>query len=125
MNSLFFSILLSALIMKESGGKTNVIGDNGKAIGILQIHACVIEDVNTFYHTHYTWPESAQDPETAKIICVDYLKHYCTAARLGHEPTFEDESRVWNGGPNGYKKQSTIPYWDDVKKNIDKITKTK
>jgi hypothetical protein len=37
-----------------------------------------------------------------------------------HHPNSTDEviSRNWNGGPKGYKKESTLKYWRKVKGHI-------
>ena len=49
-----YSALISALITVESGGQDMAIGDGNRAIGSLQIHKGVVEDVNRFSGTHYT-----------------------------------------------------------------------
>lgn len=38
--------LIEALIIVESGGKENAIGDSGKAVGVLQIHPVYVAEVN-------------------------------------------------------------------------------
>ena len=43
-----------------------------------------------------------------------YMGRYATPERLGREPTDEDIARIHNGGPNGYRRDSTLPYWDEV-----------
>jgi hypothetical protein len=93
----------------ESNGNANAVGDNGLAWGILQIRKEVIEDVNRFSKIKFTH-QDAYSPEHARAICRIYLQHYCTPIRLGHEPTMEDLARVWNGGPNGFKKRQTLAY---------------
>jgi hypothetical protein len=35
------------------------------------------------------------------------------------DPTNEKLARNWNGGLKGYKKQSTIKYWNKVKNNLN------
>ena len=47
------SNLISALIIVESSGNDLAIGDNGRAIGPLQIHRGVVLDVNKFTGSHY------------------------------------------------------------------------
>ena len=44
--------LITSLVQVESRGNSNAIGDNGKAIGCLQIHKGVVEDVNRIYGNH-------------------------------------------------------------------------
>ena len=105
--------LIDALVKVESNGDSRAIGDNGKALGVLQIWSVVVEDVNQVSRIKYTHAD-AFDPAKARAICRAYLARYCTAKRLGREPTDEDFARVWNGGPNGHKKAATKSYWKKV-----------
>jgi len=109
--------LIPALIQVESRGNDSAIGDNGNALGCLQIWKVVIDDVNRVYGLHYVHAD-AYDRVKAQRICKLYLQHYCNVARLGRDPTMEDACRIWNGGPNGYKKSSTIGYWVRVQRII-------
>lgn len=94
--------LLDAIRQVESGGRV-VYGDGGRAYGPYQIHACVIEDVNRRYGTTFTLSDRASD-EKSRQICRLYLRMY------GRGRTQIEMARIWNGGPNGYKKKSTIKY---------------
>lgn len=105
--------LIDALVQVESNGNPRAVGDNGKALGCLQIWQCVIDDVNQVSRVKYTHAD-AFDPAKARAICRAYLAHYGTAKRLGRQPTDEDFARIWNGGPAGWKKQSTKSYWKKV-----------
>jgi len=102
-------IIILALIMVESSGRDDVFGDHGKAAGCLQIHACVISDVNRIYGMAYTWPDSCLDRAASIEICRLYLTHYAP-----RNATPEILSRIWNGGPNGMKKKATNIYWKKV-----------
>ena len=106
--------LILALIAVESGGNDHAWGDNGKAWGCLQIRAEVVEDVKRISprDDHY----DAFVRADAIWICQTYLNHYVTRKRLGRNPTLQDYARVWNGGPQGWKKDSTLPYWVKVEK---------
>lgn len=109
--------LIPALIQVESNGNDSAIGDNGKALGCLQIWKVVIDDVNRVYGLHYVHAD-AYDRMKAQRICKLYLQHYCNVARLGRDPTMQDACRIWNGGPNGFTKISTIGYWVRVQRII-------
>ena len=111
------SQLLAVLILIESGGNPLAVGDGGRARGALQIHSCVVEDVNRFDHTHYTWDDAFSLLKSQDIF-LRYVRHYATRERLGHEPTAEDVARIWNGGPNGYLKPSTLKYWRRVERRL-------
>ena len=111
------ALLLAALIAVESGGDARAIGDDGRALGVLQIHAGVVTDVNRI--AGRTWAHAdAKQPHIAKAMAEIYLRHYVTPARMGRVPTAEDYARVWNGGPNGHRKTATIPYWRKVRRHL-------
>lgn len=111
------TFLIPVLIIVESGGNDNAIGDEGKAVGCLQIHECVIQDVNRVYKTTFT-KEDRLNREKSIQICTLYLTYYGEKyeKKTGKKATEEVLARIWNGGPNGWKKESTIKYWNKVKK---------
>lgn len=108
-----FDRLIPALIAVESNGRDRAIGDNGRAKGALQIWQVVVTDVNRAYGTRYTHDDAFVRARAIEI-CKMYLGIYCTQKRLGRTPTLEDAARIWNGGPNGYKKTATLAYWKKV-----------
>jgi len=105
------SNLISALIIVESSGNDMAIGDNGKAIGPLQIHKAVVLDVNRITGSHYRHQDMTNRAQ-ARAVCEAYLKHY------GKGCTTEQLARRWNGGPAGDKKQATEAYWNKVRKHL-------
>ena len=80
--------------------------------GILQIQWNAIQDVNRKFGTQYTH-EDAFDVACAEEIFILYIdiwtKHL--EKREGREATPEDIVRIWNGGPTGYKRDSTLKYF--------------
>jgi hypothetical protein len=117
MNTLLASVIL-ALITVESGGDPNAIGDNGNAVGALQIWPIVITDVNNIAGTHYTL-EDRKDRNKSIEIATIYLNHYCSEKRLGRKATAEDYARCWNSGPAWRTKMhKTDGYWARVKKEL-------
>ena len=113
-------LLVTALIQVESGGNNAAVGDDGKALGCLQIQQCVIDDVNEIYGTHYKHKQ-ALEREYSVWICKLYLSYYgkIYTKRTGKQPTYEILARIWNGGPHGYKKSATYKYWLKVKEEIE------
>ena len=107
--------LLTALIQVESSGNDKAVGDNGKAVGCLQIRKEVIDDVNRIYGTDYTLADR-RDRAKSMEICRRYISHYATEKRLGRSVRNEDMARIWNGGPNGHRKGATNKYWTKVKR---------
>jgi len=108
--------------MVETGGHpdpNNAVGDNGLAFGILQLHAGYVQDAAQ--HAGEDWVhEDAFDPVKAVLIFRSYMDRYATAERLGHPVTIESIAKIHNGGPNGFKKHSTEPYWEKVKLAINR-----
>ena len=102
--------LITALIAVESSGNDLAIGDQGRAIGRLQIHRAVVLDVNRFTGSHYRHQDMT-NRATARKVCQAYLEHY---GRRG--ATTEQLARRWNGGPTGDRKTATLPYWRKVEK---------
>lgn len=108
---------IDAICKIESNNGMYVVGDNGKAIGCLQIWKSVVDDVNKYSKVKYTY-DDRYDKEKSYQMFRLYVGHYATQKRLGRKPTNEDMARIWNGGPNGYKKIATVKYWNKVKKYI-------
>ena len=108
----FLPQLISAMIMVESGGNADAIGDGGAAYGVLQIHEEVISDVNNAYGTDYIHAD-ALIPDRARMICTLYLMHYA-----GPRATAEQCARIWSGGPSGAYKAATLSYWEKVQQHL-------
>lgn len=114
--SLFQSILaapshklIDALVHVESKGRSSAVGDNGKALGILQIHKEVVDDVNRAYGTSYEY-DDRKSVELSREICCKYL-----ILHGGHWASDEKYARIWNGGPRGHRKPRTKRFWRKVK----------
>tara|TARA_R110002126_G_scaffold100939_1_gene232749 strand:- start:233 stop:562 length:330 start_codon:yes stop_codon:yes gene_type:complete len=103
--------LIAALISVESSNNDLAIGDQGRAIGCLQIHKAVVVDVNRITGSHYKHSEMT-NRVAARAVCETYLKAY------GKGATTEQLARRWNGGPTGDRKSATEAYWAKVKKNL-------
>jgi hypothetical protein len=104
--------LISALIMVESSNNDLAIGDQGRAIGCLQIHKAVVVDVNRITGSHYRHQDMT-NRVAARAVCQAYLTHY------GKGKSTEEQARIWNGGPQGHKKKTaTQAYWLKVQRNL-------
>ena len=79
--------LILALCLIESSLDPNAIGDGGDAVGILQIHECVILDVNRIYGTEYNLNDR-YDPMLSKMICRKWL------ATEGRKPSLYQASQA-------------------------------
>jgi len=106
------SNLISALMIVESSNNDMAIGDQGRAIGCLQIHKAVVLDVNRITGSHYRHQDMT-NRVAARAVCEAYLKHW------GKGKTTEEQARIWNGGPQGHKKKTaTQAYWNKVEKHL-------
>ena len=114
-----------AIKQVESSGNENAVGDNGRSIGPLQIQRGYYNDavernpsLQSGKYAGYMY-ENCKGPgsfEYSRAVAESYMNRYATEGRLGHSPTFEDMARIHNGGPNGYKMEATVKYWDKVNK---------
>ena len=111
------AILLPALIFVESGGRADAVGDNGAAVGILQIQLICLEDVNRIWSTNYAANDRYDRRKSAEIAIL-YLWHYGKAyeQKTGEPASLEVLAKIWNGGPFGYKKEATEKYWKKVER---------
>ena len=112
-------ILLLVLIIVESSGNDKAA--NGEAAGCLQITPILVKDVNRIAGTNFTLQDRFDRPksiEMAQIYLTFYGKIY--TKKTGKEPDYEVYARIWNGGPNGWQKDSTRDYWLKVKTEIEK-----
>lgn len=113
-------VLLLAIVTHESHGNLNVKDGPANDVGIFQITPVCIEDYNRIFKTNYSHKD-ARKPKIAFKICNNYLSHWGNIyeVKTGNKPTYEIYARIWNGGPNGYKKESTKKYWKNVEPLIE------
>lgn len=100
--------------VESSGGRNTRDGDHGRAIGDWQIHRAYWTDGTAALGV--TWPYSdARNDTKARQVVRAYLRRY---APKGAGP--EQWARMHNGGPKGWKKKATLPYWAKVRKILQK-----
>lgn len=112
----------------------SAVGDGGLAVGPLQIHECNYDDAISFLFSLTPAMKWKCDLEDLKIKlnydCCNYWTFSCIIAHLYFrrhaqkallEGDWEKLARIWNGGPTGYRKKATIPYWEKVKIQIERI----
>lgn len=111
--------IINAVIMQESRGDDHAIGDlhlAAKAYGPMQIRQPVCDDVNRVWGTNLTAQMMCGNRQLSIATFVKYIKIYATSKQLGRQPTTEDICRIWNGGPLGYRKDSTLTYWQEIQR---------
>ncbi len=125
-----FDQLIFALAIVESSLNPLAVGDNGNAVGYLQITPAVVQDVNTFYGTTYEM-DDRYDTRKSVEICKKYLKYWGEVfeKKTGRPPSAEIYAKMWNGGCYAWKKtdpkvlKNLDTYWDKVNKQLDNIDK--
>ena len=114
--------LVDAIIYVESRGNDSAVGDNGKAVGCLQIHPIMVREVNRLLAkydipTTYTLEDRYSREKSIEMFNIVSEEYYCC-----EDYTFEEYAEIvarrWNGGPRGDKKRSTLKYWNNVQKRI-------
>jgi hypothetical protein len=106
--------LFNAIHQVETGGRTGaILGDNGRALGPLQIHKGYWLDsrVPGVY-------SSCTNLAYSQSVMLAYWKRYAPKALAAND--LETLARIHNGGPLGYKKSATLGYWRKVKTHLDK-----
>ena len=111
----------------ETGGLAdplNAVGDGGASLGPYQISRAYYNDAVQKDPSlrdggkSYENVSGAGSKEYSERVIQAYMDRYATEARLGRTATDEDIARIHNGGPNGYKRDSTLGYWEKVKKHL-------
>jgi len=101
--------LLTKIHVVESGGQLEPPdGDGGRAVGALQLHKCVVDDVNRHYQTNFSYADRRDFPK-ARLIARLYIRMWLDAHKE------EIACRIFNGGPRGWQKTSTDAYWKRIK----------
>jgi len=113
--------LLAALMMVESGGDPAVRdGDGGRAVGVLQITAACVRDVNRYSGATYRWPQDCRDMDKSRRIAAIYLTEYGT--RRG-KLTARDLALIWNRGPRGARRGDPGGYWRKVERELAQLNR--
>lgn len=104
-----------ALHMVESGGRVGkIVGDNGRALGPLQIHKEYWKDAIAYDNTiGGSYSDCTKLDYSIKIVTA-YLNRYAQNAILSKD--YKKLARIHNGGVKGNNKEATIEYWNKVNK---------
>ena len=104
--------VVEAMIQVESAGKDSAYNASEDAVGCLQIRPIMVREVNRILRKQgdtlrYRLKDRWNREKSLEMFHV--WREY-------HHPNSTDEviARNWNGGPRGYKKQSTTRYWEKV-----------
>ena len=110
--------VLAAIRVVESNNNPDAVGDSGNAIGVYQIWEVYWKDATERSGLDGKYLDCYNASYADKVVRC-YMDRYATEKRLGRPVTQEDIARIHNGGPNGWKKDSTNKYWTKVKKILN------
>ena len=106
--------LVDALILVESSGNPNAFNKKENACGCLQIRPIMLREVNRILRKQNNDKRFTKEDRWSCGLSQEMFYIW----RNYHHENSSDEiiARNWNGGPRGYKKQSTEHYWNKVQK---------
>jgi len=104
--------LVDALILVESAGNPNAFCKKENAVGCLQIRPIMVREVNRILRKQNNDKRFTKKDRWDCGLSREMFYIWCNY----HHKVSNDEmiARNWNGGPKGYKKQSTEHYWHKV-----------
>ena len=103
--------LVEAIIQVESRGNDSAYNPKEDAVGCMQIRPIMVREVNRLIGKDSFNLDDRWDRD--KSIGMFYVIKAHTK-----NPTDEKLARNWNGGWSGYKKRSTLKYWEKVKREL-------
>lgn len=113
-----FDQYINAIIQIESSGNPNAYNREEAAAGLFQIRPIYVEDVNRIlgeerFTLEDRWNKD-KSTEMFKVYTSHYYNHYKKEIeKLGMQQE-KAQSRIHNGGPKGWKKESTETYWNKI-----------
>jgi hypothetical protein len=107
----------NAIAEVESANNPSAYNPAESAVGIAQIRPIYIADLNRIVGRNHYRIEDAWDPAKSREMFLIYTGYWIERYRLPDTP--ENRARIHNGGPRGYRKASTIPYWNKVRAALE------
>lgn len=89
---------------------------------VYQVRRIYLDDLGRINGCHY--PDSVMtDKDACEKLMFDYWHYYGYHYHMTtRKPvTYEVLARMHNGGPDGWKKASTVAYWAKVKKVMEEL----
>jgi len=114
--------LLDAIAYVESGNDPNAWNEKEDAVGLYQIRKIFVDDVNRILGKPVFSYNDRWNPHKSREMAYIYI---CYWAKKAKGNKIEAMARIFNGGPKGWKKKCTKPYWKKVKAELEKASKGK
>ena len=102
-------LTFKAICVVESGNDPKAFNESEQARGIAQIRPIMVDEVNRILGRDEFTHDDAWNPAKSAAMFAVYCYHWRPSG------TPEQWARIWNGGPAGDSKESTIKYWEKVK----------
>ena len=119
---------LAAIRQVETGGDPDngigAVGDNGAALGPLQIHLAYHFDAAERDSSLKNYKDCLTSLDYSERVVRAYMGRYANAevkrlrAGLGTLADVEKVARIHNGGPKGHRKKATVGYWRKVEAQL-------
>ena len=91
-------------------------GSGAAPANVYQLTPIYVEDVCRITGQRLTLDQAIEDDEMARACIRAYWAHYGDVyhVRCGKSADAEALARIHNGGPDGWRKPETAPYWRKV-----------
>lgn len=107
-------VLFDAITEVESNRNPQAVNRKEGAVGVAQIRMICLRDCNRIVR-HERWqPNDRYSARDSYEMFRVYVRYYLQQIPQKHR-TMQSASRMWVGGPVGWKKARTKPYWKKVK----------
>ena len=104
-----WDMFIEAIIWKESRGNENCVGDNGKAVGVLQIHPIMVREANRILKLSGVEKEYTYDDRYDRTKSIEIFKIVQDYHNKSHD--FNRALQIWNKNhPVSYKTQIMNKY---------------
>jgi hypothetical protein len=105
------SDFINAIGHIETLNTDSLIDKSGRAYGRYQIHAVCLTGSGLENLLNYQHKDMFDSVKAVRVFWAAMGVHcYTYAQKYGKYPNLGQLARIWNGGPNGHKKQSTLNY---------------
>ena len=128
MSSVTLNILLCAMAWVESRFDPSAVNKAEGAVGILQIRPCVVEDVNRISKDiQLVTLDQRKEVAASFLVAEMYLTYWGGeyTKETGLQASPQVLARIWNGGPDGWKQDCTLEYWEKVNNRVLEMMEVK
>jgi len=117
-------LAIQILTTLESNGRPNAIGDNGRAVGALQIHPIMVRECNRIVGKEFFRCSDRYNKPKSELMAGVFLRYQIKRFRLINKrnPTLKEVCCSWNSG--NILKQQPKRYLSRVTKLLESINKT-